>query len=402
MLEVFSSIGVFAVNLLIFIVVIGLLVFVHELGHYLAAKRVGIKVEEFALGMGPRVWGFRRGETNYNLRAFPIGGFVQMLGEGDYDLVTPDSYAGKPPSRRLFVLIAGVFMNFMLAVLLFYAQGANLDFKYRNIEGIFAEEYHPWFGTKSDPKIAIREVSDTSPLKGKVDTFDIITKVNGEDYSSENFSTFIEEHKGQEVKLEVVGYASGKTREVSVTPRTEYPKNEKALGVKVVYMSFIQFDGWEKLFAGFAQSLNTIQNFSYSLSQVFIQSFEQGSAVPVADNVGGAISIFDVLGKITSLFGFWGLLELMALLSINLAVLNILPIPALDGGHTIFTLLELISKRRLPARIYNYLTLGGFLFLITFMIFVTGLDIVKRPPLRDLFCSGGRNVSFICDLSEVK
>lgn len=482
----------FIITLVAFIFVIGVLVFVHELGHYLAAKRVGIKVEEFAIGMGPRIWGFKRGETDYNIRLFPIGGYVKMLGEGDYEVHTPDSYGGKSPAQRLLVLVAGVFMNFILAVFLLYLMGMNLDFKYRNAEiPGFNQDYTPWFGEKSDTMFIISELQNGSPLEGQAQSFDIITKLNGESVSANDLTPRLIENEGKDVKLTVVNYNSSQERdltfkvkdlnedllgknnlplvkitsiadnspfngkaqvgdviklingeaysatefrdilqknidkETTFTLVNEKGENERQasfiipnearplkigitstyssdsiLGIRSGFMSFIVFEGWGgKAFSGIGQSLNTVQNFFYSMGKLFERAFQSGSAVPVVDNVGGAISIFDILSKIIILFGIWGIIELMALFSLNLAILNILPIPALDGGHVVFTLLELVSRKRLPTVVYNYLTLGGFIFLMGLMVFITAIDIVKFPAVNRMFCEDGRKVGFICDLT---
>ncbi len=391
----------FALTLLVFILVIGILVFIHELGHFAAARAVGIKVEEFAVGMGPKIWGWVRNGTEYNLRALPIGGFVRMFGEGDYSLKEENSFGGKKPSLRLIVLVAGVFMNFILAAVLFYMQGAHLDFKYRNIEGIFQESYQPWFGKKSDNLIAIQGLSENSPLKGKVGDFDLITKLNGEPYKVDTFLKTIKESKGKEISLEVVGYNTNEYKTFNVTP-IENDKGEGALGTQIAFMSFIEYPGWTKVYAGFGQAMNGIKSIGFSIGQLFKESFRTSSIVPVANNFGGAIGIFDILGKIISSFGFWGVLELMALFSINLALFNILPIPALDGGHVLFTLMEIISRRRLPNSIYNYLTLGGFVLLISFMLFITGLDLVKHTNLRNYICKDGRSAGFLCELSDYR
>lgn len=395
----------FFITLIVFILLIGVLVLVHELGHYVAARAVGIKVEEFAIGMGPKVWGWVKNGIKYNIRALPIGGFVQMYGEEDYDLKAPNSFAGKKPSRRLIVLIAGVFMNLVLAILLLYAQGLHQDFKYRNIEGIFEEEFTPWFGQKTEPKIAIRELSSSSsPLGGKVSNFDIITRVNGNDYKLKDFSKIIESNQGKEITLDIVGYTSAESRSIKVTPRIneDIPQGEGPLGIKVAVISFTEFTGSEKITAGFAQSANTIENFGYSIGQLVKKAVEKSTIVPVADNVGGAIGIFEILSKIITTFGFWGVIELMALFSINLAVFNILPIPALDGGHVLFTLLEIITRRRLPSKVYNFLTTSGFVLLISFMLFITSLDLIKHTNIRNIFCADGRNTPFVCELSDYR
>jgi regulator of sigma E protease len=392
----------FALTLIVFILLIGILVLVHEWGHYKAARAVGIKVEEFAIGMGPKVFGWRRDDIDFNLRALPIGGYVKMYGEGDYDIQSKDSFAGKKPALRLIVLLAGVVMNIVLAVVIFFAQGIHQNFQYRNIEGIFDSEYQPWFGEKTDPKVAIREVTESSPLHGQVKDFDIITKVNGEDYKLDDFFKVVEDNRGKELTLDVVGYASSDVKQIKVTPRTEVPEGEGPLGIKVALISFTVFEGASRYVSGFGQTLNTIQNFVFSIQQIVNVSYENSTLVPVADSFGGAIGIFEVLQKIITAFGFWGVLELAALFSVNLAVFNILPIPALDGGHVLFTLLELITRRRLPTKLYNYLTLLGFVLLLGFMLLITSLDLVKHTNVRNLFCTETRSVPFICNLSDFR
>lgn len=489
--SIITSMTVFVVTLVLFIFVLGLLVFVHELGHYLAALRVGIKVEEFAIGMGPKIWGFRRGHTDYNIRALPIGGYVKLFGEGDYDIKSTDSFGGKKPYQRLFVLIAGVFMNFLLAVVLLYGLGANLDFKYRNAEVPgFNDEYKPWFGQKSQQYFILADVDSDSPLSGKSVTFDTLLKINGEEvaagdisqklidnsgkkatltllgystsetkdivvdlpelnknllaengtplikivninqgsalenkaeagdviqeingqkYTLDNFKELVTDAKGKDATFKLLNPKTGESREVTASlPDTDLPLQiiisptysiDSILKTRTGLITFIEFEGWSKAFAGIGQSLNTVQNFFFSMGKLFNRAFATGSAVPVVDNVGGAISLFDILSKITTYFGFWGIIELTILFSLNLAILNILPIPALDGGHVLFTLLEMIFRRPLPAAIYNYLTLGGFIFLMGLMVFITGIDIVKFPAVRSLFCDNGRHVEFVCDLT---
>lgn len=391
----------FLFTLTIFILVIGVLVLIHELGHYWAARAVGIKVEEFAVGMGPRVWGWVKNNIEYNLRALPIGGYVKMYGEGDYNVKDENSFGGKKPSLRLIVLVAGVFMNFLLASAVFYMQGANLNYQYRNIEGFLGEDYRPWFGEKTKAYIAIRDTMDDSPLKGQVGDFDIITKVNGNEYTIDEFFQTVRESKGKEMTLEVMGYVSDDKREIKVTP-VENEKGEGALKIRLGYLSFVKYEGASKLLSGFGQSMNSIQSFFASMGKLISDSFKTNSIVPVADNFGGAIGIFDILGKIITSFGFWGVMELVALFSINLAIFNILPIPALDGGHVVFTLLEMIFRRRLPNAIYNYLTIAGFVFLMGFMLVITSLDLVKHTNVRNVFCNDQRQVRFICDLSDYR
>ncbi|BDQ04741.1 MAG: zinc metalloprotease [Candidatus Dojkabacteria bacterium] len=480
----------FLSTLVVFVFVIGVLVFVHELGHFLAARLVGIRVEEFAIGMGPKVCGFSRNDTEYNIRLLPIGGFVKMFGEGDYDNLASDSYGGKSPLQRLFVLVAGVMMNVLLAIILLYVQGFNLGFEYRVPDGYFKNEYRPWFGEKSESLLVVQEVKPSSPLSGKIDKLDILTKINGEDYSLSNWSEKAIKYSGQQINLTFVGYASddiknvviqfpelssnllgqnggplivisgftedsvlegkvqpgaiikyinGKSYEpdnfvqtissfrgqnIKLTVLDSSGNNEREIeiyvrdqerplgiiltttlspsflfGITTSPISLIEFKGLSVWFAGFAQALNNIQYFGFAISELLQISVNVGSALPLADNVSGAVGLFGILDRVLKEVGFWGIIELMILFSINLAVINMLPIPALDGGHVLFTLVELITRKRLNTKWYNYLTLAGFALLLFLMIVITYLDIIRFTSLRKIFCNESREVPFVCDLS---
>lgn len=394
----------FFVTLLVFIFVIGILVFVHELGHYVAARMVGIRVEEFAVGMGPKVWGYRKNGIDYNFRALPIGGFVKMYGESDYDLTDKDSFGGKAPGLRLIVLVAGVFMNLVLAMFIFAAQGVYLDYKYPSLDSIYTSDYEPWFGEKSDDKIAITEglITDSSELNGEINNIEIIDQVNGEDYNSSEFIDFVHENKGEEVTFTLRGFYSNQTRDLVVIPRENPPEDEGPLGFSPITVTYVEYEGFSRVFAGVGQTFNTMQSFFIGIDFIFDQAREEKSVAPVAEGVGGAISIFQILELMISGFGLMGILLLMALFSVNLAIINILPIPALDGGHVLFTLLEIIFRRKLPAKIYNYLTLIGFVFLISLMILITFMDVIRHTSVGNFFCNDDRNIGFLCDLSSTR
>lgn len=391
----------FLLTLVVFILVLGILVFVHELGHFVAARRVGIKVEEFAIGMGPKVWGYVKDGIHFNLRALPIGGWVKMYGEGDYDLTDKDSFGGKKPSLRMIVLVAGVFMNIVLAVFIFFLQGVFTSFSYPVLEGNFTSNYQTWVGNQSQDYIAISEygVSDTSSIKGELDGIEVVTRVNGENYQIESFRDIVEENKGQPLNLELRGLYNDETRSLEVVPRVEYPENEGPIGVRTITVSYVEYEGIGVLFSGFGQVINTVQSFGAGMSILIDRAQEEQSIAPVAEGVGGAVSIFTILQSMITDYGFLGILVLMALFSVNLAIINILPIPALDGGHVLFTLMEIITRKRLPTTIYNYLTIGGFILLMSFMLLITFVDVVRHTPAGDFFCEDRRLLGFVCDLS---
>ncbi|MCX8035378.1 MAG: RIP metalloprotease RseP [Candidatus Dojkabacteria bacterium] len=480
--------------LIVFILILGVLVFVHELGHFIAAKYVGIKVEEFAIGMGTIVYSREYKGTLYSLRALPIGGYVQMYGEGEYDIESPDSYSAKSPIQRLLVLVAGVAMNFFLAVLLLYLFAFNVNFQFRTFDTIFGSEYNPIFGTKIEQKpfvislsndsvLSNKDVQDfdiithiddediylynfdekilakngqtvrltfldfessntktinveipklpenhfnsknqsyvvinsflaDSVLKDKLEEGDIIVDINGQEYDPKEFSSIIRANKGKEINLQYIS-ASDPSNEVKTIkiklPDKEYPlgiristlyRGSTLLGVDISGISFIQFNGYERFFVGFMQAFNLVHQFFLAFGKIFVQSFEQRDVMPIASNLGGAISIFEIIRRILTTFGFWGIIEIMILFSLNLAVLNILPIPALDGGHILFNIIEIITRKRLPSKVYNYITNAGFIFLLTLMIVVVVFDLFKFTNSR--YLCNSINIPFLCELPDMR
>ncbi len=480
--------------LIVFIFILGVLVFVHELGHFMAAKYLGIKVEEFAIGMGPITYSKEYGGTLYSLRALPIGGYVQMYGEGEYDIESPDSYSAKSPIQRLLVLVAGVAMNFFLAVLLLYLFAFNLNFQFRTFDTIFGSEYNPIFGTKTEQKpfiisqrndsvlsnsgvqdfdiitqiegenidldnfdekllskngqtinltlldyesgntktvtvdipklpenhfnsknqsyLVINSFLPDSILKGKLEEGDIIVSINGNEYDPKEFASIIKANKGKEIKLEYISASDTSNQIKSITlelPDKEYPlgiristlyNGSSLLGIDIAGISFVEFNGYERFFVGFLQAFNLIHQFFLVLGKIFAQSFQQRSVLPIASNLGGAISIFEIIRRILTTFGFWGIIEIMILFSLNLAVLNILPIPALDGGHILFNLIEIMVRKKLPSKIYNYITNAGFIFLLALMVIVVIFDLFKFTNSR--YICDSVNIPVLCDLPDMR
>lgn len=391
--------------IVVFILIIGILVFVHELGHFIAARAVGIKVEEFAIGMGPKLWSKKKNGILYSSRALPIGGYVKMYGEGDYDIKEENSFGGKKPTLRLIVLVAGVFMNFVLASLIFFAMGVRQDFRFTDNTELIAnngQDFKPWFGEEKN-YVLISEISDSSVLKDQIEDYSLILKINGEDYDYENFRSIIESNKDKEIILTFLENLDPQFEQVKdITVKLDPNINDGLLGIAYRPYSFVKYEGIGIIGAGIGQTFNTIQSIGYLIGDFVSDSFKKGSIAPVADSFSGAYGIFEFLIYIIRNEGIWGVLMLMALFSANLALFNILPIPALDGGHVVFTLLEMIFRRKLATKIYNYITLAGFVILMSFMLIVTLLDLVKHTDLRNLFCNEDRQVEFICELSDYR
>lgn len=481
----------FLTTLLIFILVVSFLVFIHELGHFIAAKLVGIKVEEFSIGMGPKIFGFQHRDqgTLFSVRILPIGGYVKLYGEGDYDLIDEGSYAAKPPIARLFVLFAGVFMNFIFAVGYFYLQGFLIDFNYRSIDFVDSKS-NAWFGKEYTDRLLVLDFLENSPLIGKVDRFDILVKVNDKEYTDIiDLQKILISNSEQEVKLTFVSYNSSNEKEIFVkipkinknlissynsplvtiktikddsplknkvqeldtilnlnqteyqftefgkliadsrgktiefliyrdstqeyfnvridVPNRDYPLGityfpsvglEYILGVGGRGISLIEFEGVSKIWSGFGHALNQIQLFLSAMQYLIELSFKSKTPAPLVDNVTGVVGIFHILDQMIALLGVWGILELLVIFSINLVIVNLLPIPALDGGHILFTFIELVSNRRLSTNLYNKITFFGFVFLLSLMLFITFLDLIRFTDLRNFVCNQNINIPFVCEL----
>lgn len=341
-------------TLLIFLIVLSILIFVHEFGHFLVAKKFGIKVEEFALGFPPRIWAKRRGETTYSINAIPIGGFVRLYGEEE----PPEkdrhrSFYYKPKKVRAAVAVAGVFMNFLLAVVAFWiivwAQGWD---------------------------VRITAVAENSPAhKAGVRPGDVIASVDSRPIRGmEPFKSTINSRAGQETELLVTRGEEEFT--VKVTPREEPPEGEGALGVAISTVTPTEPPAWQK----------PAVSAWYGLQQAFFVAVETTVAVggAIASVVGGTapeglagpVGIYKVT-EFAARFGIFSLISLVGLLSVNLAVLNIVPFPALDGGRLLFIIIEAFFGRRVVPAFERTIHMVGFALLIGLLILVTLSDVRK-------------------------
>lgn len=356
------------VTLLVFIFILGLLIFVHELGHFLTAKRNGIKVEEFAFGFPPRIFAFKRGETEYALNLLPFGGYVKMLGEEE------DAAASEKKNARSFahqsvwvrskVVVAGVLMNVILGWLLF-----TFGFMIGMPPVVTPPEQIPFAETTR--KVAIAGVADQSAAqKMGLEPGDIVTGFNEQPVNDKDqLAELAKNHKGQEVTLTVE--RSGETRDVKGTLASEDP----ALGVRLGDDLSVQLPvWWAPIYSVWETMKATGQIFVGILG--FFKDLVVKQEVPA--EAAGPVGIFYYTRGVLEL-GFSALLNFIALLSLNLAVLNILPIPALDGGRLLFILLEKFNKGKkvINQRIENIAHLIGFILLIALILTITYNDILR-------------------------
>lgn len=326
------------------ILAFGLLIIVHEFGHFILAKINGVKVEEFSIGMGPKIFSIDGKETKYSLGILPIGGYVKMLGEEE-DVQDERSFSSKSPLRRITIILAGAIMNLLLAIGIFSAIASNFGY--------------------SAPKVS--SVIENSPAyKAGIKPGDEFVKINDEKVHSADDITFsIAMSKGNPVNLEV--NRNGEILNFTVKP--EYNKEEKR---DMIGFSFDRVENptlIQSVKEGFYKTISVVEQTFAGLKMMFT-----GEANFKTD-VGGPVTIIKLSGAAAKA-GIWNLLSFTAFISVNLAVFNLLPFPALDGGWTVLLLIELITKRKVPDKIVGALNFVGFAMLMGLMLLVTVKDIL--------------------------
>jgi regulator of sigma E protease len=341
------------ITLASFLGILVVLILAHEVGHFVTAKASGVSVEEFGIGFPPRLVSIKLGETRYSLNVVPLGGFVKMAGEEDPDV--PGSFASKSIGARLLVLSAGSLMNFLLPLLLFSVA--------------FMVPHDVVSG-----QVLVEEVASDSPAaRAGIVPGDIILSVEGKPvYSVGDLQRYIQLNLGREISLGVK-HKDLSTEDFQIIPRWRPPESQGAIGVAVRTSSPIvvrqHYPFWQAIPMGVGECIETFVLFKNGIISMFI-----GTAPAV---VTGPIGIAQLTGEVAKA-GLSPLLEFAAFLSINLGIINILPLPALDGGRFAFVLLEWVRRgKRVPARVEGFIHMVGFALLIAFVVAVTYQDIIR-------------------------
>ena len=350
-------------TLVSFIVVLGVLIFVHELGHFLVAKLFRVKVLKFSLGFGPKLISKTMGETEYLISAFPLGGYVKMLGETPDEAEKEDgerSFAAKPVWNRFFIVLAGPVFNLLFSVLLFFF--------------IFLVMGIP----ENRDTTEIGEVTALSPAaEAGIEPGDTIVSIDGRDISSwMEVLTTVSESEGRQLKFTVL---RGEEKiAIDVAPRLDSVTNifgeevEQRFMIGIVKKEQIDYRRaglFEALQAGVWQTWM----FVYLTFMGVVKIIQ--NVVP-ASELGGPILIAQLAGE-QARAGWLNLAHFMGLLSVNLGILNLLPIPVLDGGHLVFLTIEGIRRKPLNERAQIMAQQIGIALLGTLMLFVFYNDIVR-------------------------
>jgi regulator of sigma E protease len=377
-------------TILIFIIILGSLVFVHEFGHFIVARRNGIKADEFGFGFPPRfvgvvkndttgkydiIWGNRdiaSPHTIYSFNWIPLGGFVKIKGEEGGQTTDTDSFANKPAWTRIKVLGAGVAMNFLLAWVL-------ISLVY--ILGLPQPISPDQRGKYPDQKVQILEVKPGTPAADMhLRPLDEIISIDGKTVvTTEEVTSAIAAKKGQEFSLVIKRGESVMT--LQGVPRTEYPKNEGALGISLSETALMRYPWYEAIVEGGKTTVKVTETILVYLGKMLASLV--GGAEKVALDVTGPVGIVYLTKQMTEM-GFSYLLWFAALLSINLGIFNILPIPALDGGRIFFILIEKIKGKPVSRFIENRIHQVGFMLLLFLMLLVTIRDFSQFQILDKL------------------
>ncbi|MEE8553980.1 MAG: RIP metalloprotease RseP [Desulfobacterales bacterium] len=353
-----------SINIFAFVVVLGVLIFFHELGHFLVAKLFGVGVEKFSLGFGPRLVGKKIGITDYRISAIPLGGYVKMMGEEpDAEIDPADipiSFTHKHVLKRILIVAAGPFFNIFLAVIIFFA--------IFQISGLFVL------------KPSVGEVKEGSPAhKGGLKKDDLIVSIDGADISGwEEMAGIITASRGKTLAVSVRREDS--TIVVNITPEPITFKNIFNEDIER-YVIGITASG-----DAFTKDLSVFQSLSESFMQTYkITVLTIKSVIKIlqgaisAKTIGGPIMIAQMAGQ-QAREGVTNLAFFIALISINLAILNFLPIPVLDGGHLLFFSIEAVIGRPVNIKVREIAQQAGIFVLILLMIYVFYNDIVRIIP----------------------
>ncbi len=344
------------ITAVVFIIILSILVFIHEFGHFAVARIIGVKVEEFGFGLPPRLWGRKIKGTIYSLNWLPIGGFVKLAGEDEQEISPNQKTQGikhffwaRTKKERAAILLAGVTMNFLLAV------GISTYLLTQGVQEVTGQ-------------VHVERVLPGSPAeKAGLKEKDVIV----------NFSTppeliaFVKDHAGEEVTLTILRANDQFT--ITLVPRREYPAGEGPMGVAISDLETKVYPVTRAPFEAVKLNLHRAGQMLAGIGTLIARLVQ---LQPVGQDVAGPIGIAQVTGTAVR-FGFKAVLEFMSILSLNLAVLNVLPIPALDGGRLAFVFLEKILGRKVRPAFEQSTHQIGMIILFVLILLISINDILR-------------------------
>lgn len=366
-------------SILLFLIILLVLVFVHEFGHFIVAKWAGMRVDKFAFGFPPKIFSKKVGETEYIINSMPLGGYVSIYGENGEDLPAQAggdvakndvrAFGNRPWYLQIAVLFAGVFMNMLLAYFIFvFISFGKIDVAVNDVD--FLNK------TKVNERTIIVGVDKKSPsfsagLKPGNELLEIksLGKVANLKNTNETIS-FIHTNINSPITLTYKN-SNGNTESSTLAGVFGIIEGQKALGISVDRIGSVQIGFIEAIGLGFTRTVDVTQQTLVGLKDLVVHVFE---GKKVIDNLSGPVGIAKMVGEASS-FGIDSLLIFVAVLSINLAIFNILPIPALDGGRIVMVLYEVVFRRKINMQIFSWVNVASFALLILLMVLVTIKDV---------------------------
>lgn len=360
-------------TIILFLIILAALVFVHELGHFVTAKLFGIRVDEFAIGFQPKVFGWKRGETQYSLNLIPLGGYVKIFGEDpdDSSLNGPDSkrsFVNAAKWKQTIVLLSGVIMNIVFAWILI-----SLSFNF----GLLTSIEDQYKDNAKDVSVMISSVMEKSPaeLSGLKSGDRILSIGSG---STEIISPTVsdiqkiiaESKEGVNINYK----RDTATGTVKVIATNNVVDGKVAIGISMALVGTVKFGFFQSFVEGAKLTVIQTINIAKGIYGFIIGAFKGNT--DLLSQVTGPVGIAGMVGQARDM-GTSYLLGFIAMISINLAMLNLVPFPALDGGRVLFVLIEVIIRRRIKPAIANWCNMIGFGLLISLMLFITYKDILK-------------------------
>jgi regulator of sigma E protease len=343
----------------LFLVMFTLIIAVHEFGHYITARLLGMRVLEFAFGFPPRILAIRKGGIDYSVNAIPFGGFVRILGQDDFSIEQhgagdAGSFTAKPWWAQAIVLAAGVAMNFVLAIVVLTAAYI--------------------IGTEGPTGIVrVEEVASGSPAEmAGIQKGDIVRTIDGKEIArTSDLQSYVKSHAGKEITI-ILDRGGRTIGPLTVVPRATPPENEGPLGVKISEVASPPTALSPP--QAFVQAVRLTGDVVTQIAELPGQLLSRPANTPGPPPVGGPIQIFFVTAAVSQL-GLAAFLKLVGIISVNLGVLNIVPFPGLDGGRLFFVLLSAALRRRLSPQVEAAIHAVGFVLLLGLLVVVSVADI---------------------------
>lgn len=355
---------------MITILVLSLLVLLHEFGHFIVAKFFGVHVLEFGIGLPPKALKiFKYKETEYTLNWLPIGGFVRLAGEDEnptlWERINPLTHGhmffAKPAWQRALIILAGVTMNFLLGILMF-----SVVYSHLGIPNMSGEQ------------ALVTQVTKNSPAElANIQVGEVLVRVGDQDVvSADQFVSLVKDKRGQMIslylaKMDSNGIKSDSSRVVEVIPRENPPEGEGALGIGVSTVPIVTYEKMPWYSAPFYGAVEGTKE-AIGWSREFIRIFMH--PVELLKNISGPVAVVKV-GQQAASEGWIMMVRFAGIISLNLAIFNLLPIPALDGGRLMMIILEKIVGRKRVAKYEQYVNAVGMFLLIGLLIGVTVKDL---------------------------